>query len=412
MNLAFVNTSYRLGGAETVAHDLYVECAKAGHATRLYVAAGKTYPREPGLVPLYPRLLSRIYHTRFHDLTERAAPRAEWTDRRFRTLASGWPDVVHVHNFHGDYASVESLAYVARRKPLVWTFHGHWGITGGCEHPLECTRYEQACGTCPRLGVWPLGNVDDTAQQLAAKARHLADLDVHVIAPSAYLTERIARSRVGRAWDVHHIPNGVSTTTFANTRKSDAAFRRSLGLDPDRPSILVVNRNFFDRQKGFDTTCDALNIAAGEGVRAQVVLAGHGSDSAAARLSPALAPLSVGYVESTPRIAAFFEASDLFLFASPAENFPCAILEAMASGCCIVATPTSGVTEQIEDGRTGVLASGASGTELARALVTAFAYRERWTSMGRAARKAAIDRYSIDVAVRRHLALYDAIQRS
>ena len=40
-----------------------------------------------------------------------------------------------------------------------------------------------------------------------------------------------------------------------------------------------------------------------------------------------------------------------FLFASPAENFPCVILEAMASACCVVATPTSGVTEQIEDGR-------------------------------------------------------------
>ena len=65
MNLAFVNSSIQLGGAETVARDLMQGCTAAGHAARLYVAAGKTYPRLAGLVPLYPRALSYLHHSRF-----------------------------------------------------------------------------------------------------------------------------------------------------------------------------------------------------------------------------------------------------------------------------------------------------------------------------------------------------------
>jgi glycosyltransferase involved in cell wall biosynthesis len=408
MNLAIVNSSYRLGGAETVARDLYEECARAGHATRYYVAAGKTYPRQQGLVPLYPRVLSRLYHSRVSRVVDLTLPRWTWTNRQFRNLATGWPDVVHVHNFHGDYATIESLAHVARRKPLVWTFHAHWGITGGCDHPLECARFEETCGACPRLGVWPLRLVDDTSAQLQLKLRLLGDLPLHAVSPARYLAERIRRSRIGRRWQVHHIPNGVSTRVFSGARKHDAAFRQALGIDPDRVSILVVNRNFRDVQKGFDVVGDVLRALAPSDVPVQVVLAGESSEWAAAQVPADLRPVALGYVDSTTRMAALFEAADVMLFASPAETFPCVVLEAMAAECCVVATPTSGVTEQIEDGVTGLLADRATAPALACALRQVLADAHRRQAMGRAARQHVAREFSIERAVRRYLDLYEA----
>lgn len=411
MRIAYVNSSYQLGGAETVAQALLAGCARAGHETRLYVAAGKTYPAAPAVVPLYPRTLSRLYHSRLHPVVERCAPRFAWTDSRFRALATSWPDLVHLHNFHGNYATVESLGFLARRKPLVWTFHGQWGVTGGCDHPLSCKRYEEACGSCPRLGVWPLSDVDDTAEQLQLKLRHLGDIELDVISPSRFMADRIARSRVGRRWRVHHIPNGVPCEEFGFRRKNDLAFRRALGLDPAAIVVLVMNRDFQDPQKGFATVRDALALCERPLGPIQVVLAGGSSDWAASQLPRDTRPLSMGYVSARDRVVALFEAADVFFFASPAENFPCVILEAMASACCVVATPTSGVTEQVEDGHTGLLAASMSPSDLANCLSTVLRESALRQRVGLAAREHVATAFSTDRMMRRHLELYDEVVR-
>jgi glycosyltransferase involved in cell wall biosynthesis len=108
-------------------------------------------------------------------------------------------------------------------------------------------------------------------------------------------------------------------------------------------------------------------------------------------------------------MASLFEAADIFLFASPAENFPCVVLEAMASECCVVATPTSGVTEQIEDGRTGLLATELAGEALGRTLMAALQDGRRRRALGRAARDHVGAYFSTESFVARHLELYGTL---
>lgn len=366
MKVLHVNNQVRLGGAETVIRQLQ----RGFPAAQLAVADGKTFPSS--VRPLYPRPLARLSHTRLHRLIETIAPRAVWTDRAFRALADSSFDLIHLHNFHGRYATVESLAHVAQRKPLVWTFHALWGVTGGCDHPRECRRFLEACGSCPQLGRWPLGADDDTAAQLATKLAHLAPLPVHIVAPSRWLAEVVRQSPVGRGWRVHHIPNAV-----------DAEFVRAL---PPRtansaPAILIVNRNFADEQKGWPIARSALASLA---PCARLLLVGENSARAASELS-AWDCEPLGYVADTAALAAVHARADIFLFASPAENFPCTVLEAMAAGSCVVATPTGGVTEQIEDGVTGLLAREVSAPALADALALALADAALRAKLGAAA---------------------------
>ena len=404
LNIAFVNNQYQLGGAETVVHQLRAGLAQAGHVSHLHVAQGKTYPVNDGVVPLYPRWLSRLSHSRAHPLVERLFPRGPWTDRAFRQLANDSADLIHVHNFHGDYARVPSLAGLARAKPLVWTFHAFWGITGGCDHPKSCERYQGACGQCPQLGKWPLGRVDRTADQLQQKLRWWAGLPLHVVAPSRHLAARVRASQVGRGWHVHHIPNGVDPARFSFARKRDPQFRASLGLRPASTVILVANRNFRDAEKGFPMARQALEMMPSGPV--QVVLAGLESDWAAAQLSPQAECLSLGYVASRQKMAELYEAADIFLFASQAENFPCVILEAMSAKCCVVATPTGGVVEQIEPGRTGLLAGHISGKSLGLSLREALAAPEQCRIYGEQARREVEAHFSEERMVQRHLDLY------
>lgn len=387
MRVLHVNNQIRLGGAETVIRQLL----RGFPESRLAVAEGKTFP--PEVVALYPRILARLAHTRFHRQIERLAPRARWTDRAFEALADSPYDLIHLHNFHGRYATIDSLARLARRKPVVWTFHALWGITGGCDHPRDCRRYLDQCGECPQLGRWPLGLDDHTSEQLARKRELLATLPLHIVAPSRWLAQKVMHSPVGRNWSVHHLPNAV-----------DADF---LGALPPRTSasdetILIVNRNFADEQKGFPIIQEALaRLRPGP----RLILVGENS-AAAAQSLPDWNCESLGYIASPAELATIHARADIFLFASPAENFPCAILEGMAAGSCVVATPTGGVVEQIEHGVSGLLAREISGPALSEVLRQALDDRGLRARMARAAKERAEREFSEEVFFDRHRKLY------
>ncbi len=401
MKIIHINNQLQLGGAETVMRQL----ARGIPGSRIAVADGRSFPR--GVQLLYPRWLAWLYHTRLHPIVERLAPRARCTDAAFRRLAHSDADLLHLHNFHGRYASIESLAYVARRKPLVWTFHALWGVTGGCDHPRDCPRYRESCGACPQLGRWPLGPLDDTAAQLAAKLAQLGALPLHIVAPSRWLAEIVRESRVGKSWQVHHLPNAVSED-----------FRRALPTRSPRENahvILVVNRNFRDEQKGFAIIKAALAECASDFPRATqppargtVLLAGENSDWAANEL-PDWDCEPLGYLADPAALAAAQARADIFLFASPAENFPCVVLEAMAAANCIVATPSGGVGEQIEDGKTGLLSTAITAPALAIALRRALESPTLRHQLGEAARARAASEYSEQTFLARHRALYESV---
>jgi len=392
MRVLQINNQWRLGGAEAVMHQLHEGLLREGHDSRICVAEGKRYP--PGALPLYPRWLSRMDHSRLHEFTRRYFPREKWTDAAFARLAGNGADLLHLHNFHGNYATIRSLAQVAARKKLLWTFHALWGVTGGCDHPRDCLRYQEKCGACPQIGRWPLGPVDNTAAQLREKLDLLAALPLHIVAPSRWLAEIVRTSQVGRGWKIHTIPNGVDPAQFAPTHQRAT----------DRVTILVVNRNFQDEQKGGAMVKQALSMIDPAGIR--LLLAGGGSGEAAAEYSQRFECRDAGYVSERSALARLYAEADVFLFASPAENFPCVILEAMASTCCVVATPTGGVVEQIEDRRSGLLASAISGEALGVALREALADWALMRETGAAARERVIREFSADRMLRRYLELY------
>jgi glycosyltransferase involved in cell wall biosynthesis len=192
---------------------------------------------------------------------------------------------------------------------------------------------------------------------------------------------------------------------FDPNRKQDQSLRTQLGLHPTWPIILVVNRNFQDPQKGYDMVEEALRgLAPGN---LQVVLVGQQSSWAAARLPHHC--LAIDYVRCPEQLAHYYNAADYFLFASPAETFPCVVLEAMAAACCVISTPTNGVLEQIENGHTGWIAAEMSGASLGAALQEALSRPELSRKLGLAACSEAAEQFSEARMVERYLSLYEEI---
>jgi N-acetyl-alpha-D-glucosaminyl L-malate synthase BshA len=99
--------------------------------------------------------------------------------------------------------------------------------------------------------------------------------------------------------------------------------------------------------------------------------------------------------------------ADLFLLPSETESFGLAALEAMACGAPVVSTRAGGLPEVVDHGSTGFLFDVGAIDEMAAASVRLLSDEALHESISRAARAAAVERFSVESVV----PLYEAFYR-
>jgi len=119
----------------------------------------------------------------------------------------------------------------------------------------------------------------------------------------------------------------------------------------------------------------------------------------------------VGVVDGESK-RAFLRETDIFVFPGiQPEGLPLVILEAMAAGLPVVATPVGAVADAIVDGVTGLLVPPGDARALAAALARLAADGEERRRLGRAARARFLESYTDECAVQRVVALLDAARK-
>jgi glycosyltransferase involved in cell wall biosynthesis len=151
---------------------------------------------------------------------------------------------------------------------------------------------------------------------------------------------------------------------------------------PDARLVLVGG----DLEAGGAFQADLERTADRLGVRERVVFAGQRADAA-----DLLADV------------------DVFALPSWTEGLPITVLEAMARGRPVVATPVGGTPEVVADGETGLLVPPQDPAALAAALRRLLADPELRTKMGEAGRRRVEERFSESAMAERVLAIYDEV---
>ncbi len=103
------------------------------------------------------------------------------------------------------------------------------------------------------------------------------------------------------------------------------------------------------------------------------------------------------------------ESWDIFVQPSLDEGFGFAVLEAMASALPVVASAVGGLRELVLDGETGWLVPPSSPAELAARLRELIPNEKMRQAMGAAARRRAIQSFSISRMVEQTIAIYDSL---
>jgi glycosyltransferase involved in cell wall biosynthesis len=357
MRIALFTNNYLpfRGGVASAVETLRRGLDAQGHTAWVFAPTPPSPVVDPPGVFRYPSLPAPTYPG-----FALAVPVSRRLARTVRDLA---PDVFHAQ--HPFLLGVSARRFARRLgRPLVFTHH---------------TRYEKYAHYVPL----PERLVSVLAVRLSCRFAQSADL---VVAPSAAIAATLRARGVERPLAV--VPTGVPLDLFRPGPRAEA--RRALGLAADGLLCLYAGR--LDREKSVERVIEAFGSVRAAVPEARLLLVGHGSHAEALRrraaASPAADRIRLHGAVAREELPPFYQAADLFLFASETETQGLVLAEAHACGVPAVAVRASGVEEVVRDGETGLLTKPGA-EDLAEAAIGLLVDAPRRTAMGRAARMVA-----------------------
>lgn len=421
VNVVHVSATDGTGGASRAARRLHEGLRDRGIGSRMAVGQIAAPADEVGRitdapgVPIATALRAERLAVKLSRFTgEVALPfPSSWALEHTDTFQ--WADVIHLHNLHGSYFDHRVLPRWSRARPLVWTLHDMWPLTGHCAYSYECERWRTGCGPCPLFSESrkPYDDIpqppwDNSGPGWRRKRRLYGRTPVAVVAPSRWLVDLARESILGIHPDTsfHHIPYGLDTDLFAPVRKEDA--RRELGLAPDASVVLFGAATLAQERKGIRHLVSAMRDPRMAG--SPVTLLVFGSATGVEDALPGARAL--GAVSDPAAQVTAYSAADVAVVPSLADNQPLVALEALACGTPVVGAAAGGIPEIVRDLETGLCVPPGSAEALAGAITQLITNPELRERLSEGARRYAVETHSLDRCASRYAELYAEVSLS
>lgn len=215
--------------------------------------------------------------------------------------------------------------------------------------------------------------------------------------------EGLAAHRVVTIVNGLELPNRASED---EERRLRGRIRRSLDLADEDQAILTVAR--LVPQKGYRILLNAVDQLTRSWPRARFLWVGDGvlKEELATGIRQRGLEGRVRLLGTRFDIDRLLRGGDLFVLPSTSEGMPNAVLEAMGAGLPVVATDVNGISEMVQEGRTGWLVAPGDPEALAGAIDEALRGPELRMQAGHAGRRRVADYFSVERFVDRFDVLY------
>lgn len=243
---------------------------------------------------------------------------------------------------------------------------------------------------------------------LAGVIDHLLSAD-RITAVSSFIAGEIAKQMV-RPDKVRVLHDCVDTERFSPATEPYRNIRAELGVTPGQFMILCIAR--FVPYKRHDVLIHATALAAERHPNVRLVLIGD-PQLGAQSYQQTLSAIAQAGLSARTTLAGFqhdvlsFEAAaDAVVLCSEREPLGTVVLESMALGKPVIVAASGGLVEMIEDEVSGLHCKPGDPGSLSRQLCRLIESRETCESLGRQARKSAVERFSMDRHARELTSIY------
>lgn len=202
---------------------------------------------------------------------------------------------------------------------------------------------------------------------------------------------------------------GVGAHQFHPDAQVSGAVRAELGISQEQTVILFLGR--LNRDKGMLDLAAAFADIASRRADVVLVLVGAEEDVPFASVQEICGVYRdrLRRVSFTPEPQRYMAAADIFCLPSYREGFGQVIIEAAASGVPTVATRIYGITDAVEDGKTGLLFPAGDVAALTQNLLVLIGDSELRQNMGEAARVRALELFASEKITGELVELYEKV---
>jgi glycosyltransferase involved in cell wall biosynthesis len=416
MRVLHISSFDVVGGAAIAAYRLHQGLQLIGTSSQMLVAQKRSNdetvvavspPGQSITARLQRRLKARYLAREMdHYRSTREIKRGLFSDDRTADTASlvnvlPRADVYNLHWVAGFVDYGKFLRAIGPEQRVVWTLHDMNPFTGGCHYTFGCNNFVKACGACPALVSKQAGDLSSRSFRRKRDAFGALIRDrVAIMTPSRWMAREAARSALFGRFDIHTVPHGVNTSTFAPRDRQSA--RDVLGIPSDLKIAMFVADWLQDHRKGID-----LLLAAVKEVDHDIGLLSIGRSVGSQEID--IPCFHAGGISDERLLSFVYSAADLLICPTRQDNLPNVILEAMACGIPVVAFDVGGVSDLVRDGQTGVLVPPQDVSALSRAirmLVADDALRARLSAESRVI---AVTEYPLQLQAERYRKVYEQI---
>lgn len=412
MKVTLVNTSDTIGGAAIVTVRLMEALRSEGIDARMIVQV-KTSDN-PQIVGLSDKKESYSF------LAERAKIYFRNGFNRedlfkVSTASDGYPlhkhewikdaDIIILNWINQGLLSIKGVKKLCQLgKPVIWTMHDMWCLTGVCHHAHECQGFQSWCGYCPYIKNGRKEN--DLSRTVWRKKKKLDDnSSIHFVPVSSWLADKCQESMLLRGKPVSIIHNALPVESFYTAPKNKNGI---YGIDISRNIIIMGAARLDDPIKGIEYAIAGMNIFAEkyQEIAKNTTILFFGD----IRNPEILKQLKLDYkhlgvIKNPDEIRELYSISKVVLSTSLYETLPGTLIEGMASGCIPVSFGYGGQCDIIDHKQSGYIADYKSAESIADGIMWAFN-----APIGREElHEIAKDRFSSQEIAQQYIALFNRL---
>lgn len=272
-------------------------------------------------------------------------------------------DIIYLHWVGASMLSTSEIERILKLgKPVRWYMHDMNPITGGCHHSLGCSLYQSECQKCP-LQKRNIMGISLSSIQYKKRMRMWSKYsNLEAYTPSKWLKSCVEKSTIWKGHKVTEFPNVINQRRFHPIEKRIC--RDILGIDKKKKIVLFGAANIGDYYKGWRYMKDAINEL--DPQKYEAIIFGDYNTTIAKELN--IRCNFTGYLNDEYSLIVAYNAADVLVSSSLADNYPNVIIEAMACGLPCVGFNIGGIPNQIEHKKNGYLAEERNAYDLANGI--------------------------------------------
>ena len=276
-------------------------------------------------------------------------------------------DVIYVHWVQRGFLNFPAFRQLAKLgKPVIVVMHDMWPITGGCHHSFTCEKYKTKCFDCQ---MFPNNTIIDwPTWEFNKKKKLYSGFDnFYFVSPSKWLYDCAKQSFLTFDKPVFHIPNIIDTKVFKPIGRNIA--RKILNIEERETVVAFGAFSLSSAYKGWSELIKALRLLSENGLYKDLtVLIFGGGYNRIIEESVPFRTRFMGFLKDEYSTALLYNAIDILVTPSVADNLPTAVLESQACGTPVVAFDVGGLPDIIVHKKNGYLARYRDSEDLANGI--------------------------------------------